>query len=70
MEQQPPKYAWTNKLGIFTGALLLALGIFVLLKRPESGKALPVFMVVYGAFRLGMSVYQSYFKKNTSDTPQ
>jgi uncharacterized membrane protein len=66
MEDNSTKYAWSQNLGLLTGTLLLALGIFVLYARPEANKAIPVFMIVYGLFRLCFAIYQLYFKKKNT----
>lgn len=65
MEENTTKYAWNAKVGLFTGTLLLGLGIYGFVRTPAnaSSRALPVFMITYGLFRLGFSIYQNYFKK-------
>jgi len=63
MEDNSKKYAWSANLGLITGVLLLALGAFTLITKPTTNKALPVFMVVYGLFRLGFSGYTIYKRK-------
>ena len=52
-------------MGLLTGALLLGLGLYAFIKTPANAtsRALPIFMITYGLFRLGFSIYQNYFKK-------
>jgi hypothetical protein len=65
MEEKSSKYAWSSKMGLATGALLLILGLFIFFTRPANAtsRALPVFMIIYGMFRLGFSAYQLFGKK-------
>lgn len=65
MEENTNKYAWSSKMGLFTGALLLGLGLYAFVKTPANAtsRTLPIFMITYGLFRLGFSIYQQYFKK-------
>ncbi len=63
MEDNSKKFTRNASLGLITGTLLLGLGIYALITRPDGGKALPVFMVVYGLFRLGFSGYTMYKRK-------
>lgn len=65
MEENTTKYAWSSKMGLITGALLLGLGLYAFIKSPANAtsRALPVFMIIYGLFRLGFSIYQTYIKK-------
>jgi hypothetical protein len=65
MQENTNKYGWSSKMGLFTGALLLGLGVYAFIKTPANAtsRALPVFMITYGLFRLGFSIYQNYFKK-------
>ncbi len=55
--------AFSSKLGLITGALLVALGLWLIFSRPDSNKAIAYFMVVYGAFRLGLAVYANFLRK-------
>ena len=63
MDDKSKKFTRNSTLGLITGTLLLGLGIYALLTRPEGSKALPVFMAVYGLFRLGFSGYAMYKRK-------
>lgn len=63
MEDNSKKFSRNASLGLITGTLLLGLGIFALITRPEGSKILPVFMVVYGLIRLGFSGYTMYKRK-------
>ncbi len=56
-----------KKMGIVTGALLMGLGVFLLWKKdPNVNRTLAIFMTVYGAFRMGMAIYQ--MKNPPADT--
>ena len=71
MEQTNEKKvnAFSSKIGLVTGALLVGLGLWMIFMRPDSNKAIAYFMVVYGAFRLGLAVYANFLrKKNTDNT--
>lgn len=66
MEQQKKQPEWMKKMGIVTGALLMGLGAFLLWKNdPNVNRPLAIFMTLYGAFRMGMAIYQ--MKKTPSD---
>ncbi|MBU3677536.1 MAG: hypothetical protein FGM54_10230 [Chitinophagaceae bacterium] len=68
MEQKGQQPAWMKKMGIVTGALLMGLGGFLLWKKdPNVNRTLAIFMTVYGAFRMGMAIYQ--MKNPPADTP-
>lgn len=55
----------SSKVGLVTGAILLAIGLWIFFKKPETNKMLPYFMIIYGAFRLGHSAYMlNKHKKN------
>ncbi|MEZ5047789.1 MAG: hypothetical protein R2831_12455 [Chitinophagaceae bacterium] len=62
--EQKQKIQLSPKIGIFTGALLLGLGLFIIFQKNTNNKGLAYFMVVYGAFRLGLSLYTLYKNKN------
>ncbi|MBK7689914.1 MAG: hypothetical protein IPK62_07560 [Bacteroidetes bacterium] len=55
--------AFSSKLGLITGALLVALGLWLIFYRADSNKAIAYFMVIYGAFRLGLAVYANFLRK-------
>jgi hypothetical protein len=59
MEQPKKQPEWMKKMGIVTGALLMGLGAYLLWKNdPNVNRPLAIFMTLYGAFRLGMAIYQ------------
>jgi hypothetical protein len=68
MNEQETKYRRSAQLGLLTGSLLTGLGTYLLIKKPEGSKALPVFMVVYGLVRLGVSAWQIYSRKKNAET--
>ncbi len=60
--------AFSSKIGLISGALLLALGLWIIFTRPDANKAIAYFMVVYGAFRLGLAIYANFLRKKNADT--
>lgn len=61
-----PRPTLTSKLGIITGALLLGLGLWIVFTKPEANPYIAYFMIIYGAFRLGLALYSSYLRKKDS----
>lgn len=53
-------------IGLFTGTLIAGLGVYLLLSPMGGGlpdwaaKGLPIFMLIYGGFRVGLSIYQLF----------
>ncbi|MFZ4754199.1 MAG: hypothetical protein ACOYLG_12710 [Chitinophagaceae bacterium] len=64
MQNPSPKF---NYFGIISGALLLILGLYIVLSKTHQNKGLAWFLVVYGAFRLGLAIYTIYFRKNKNE---
>lgn len=58
---------FSSKLGLITGALLMALGFWLIFYRTDSNKAIAYFMVVYGAFRLGLAIYANFLRKKREE---
>ncbi len=59
----------STKIGLVTGALLLILGLGLVFFKPDANKTIAYFMVVYGAFRLGLAVYANYLRKKPEANP-
>ena len=58
---------FSSKIGLVTGALLVALGLWMIFYKPDSNKTIAYFMIVYGAFRLGLAVYANFLRKKNTD---
>lgn len=60
-------------VGLFTGILISAMGVYLYVRPIESGfpewvrQGLPVFMIVYGAVRFGFSLYKIFQKNRRSN---
>lgn len=69
MENNNPKKGnvLSSKIGLVTGALLIVLGLWIILMRPESNKTIATIMVVYGTIRLGVAVYANFLRKKTTE---
>lgn len=69
------KQAISTRIGLITGALLLILGIWLVAFKPDANKPIAYFMIVYGAFRLGLSAYATFLRskkpndENTDNNP-
>ncbi|MBL7767231.1 MAG: hypothetical protein JNJ58_14120 [Chitinophagaceae bacterium] len=68
MEQPRTQPAWTRNIGIFTGLLLAIIGGGALIFKASVNKTLAIFMLVYGLFRMGFSLYQ--MKKQKQQTTE
>ncbi|MCC7031014.1 MAG: hypothetical protein IT257_11970 [Chitinophagaceae bacterium] len=66
----PKANAFSSKIGLITGALLLALGVWMLMYKPDANKAIAYFMIVYGAFRLGLAIYANFLRKKSAESTQ
>jgi uncharacterized membrane protein len=66
----PKANAFSSKIGLITGALLLGLGLWMLLYKTDANKAIAYFMIVYGAFRLGLAVYANFLRKKSAETTE
>ena len=64
---RPNSTTMSTKIGLVTGALLLALGLWMLIYRTNANKTIAYFMVVYGAFRLGLAIYANFLRKKSTD---
>lgn len=58
---------FSSKLGVITGALLMALGLWIVFYKPEANQYIAYFMIVYGAFRLGLAIYANFLRKKDTD---
>lgn len=57
----------STKIGLVTGALLLILGLWLLFYKTGSNKTIAYFMIVYGAFRLGLAIYANFLRKKSNE---
>ena len=63
MDNSKPGDHWSTKLGLLTGPVIILLGV-IALNVSDRSQGIAYVIILFGLFRLGMSMYLYFSKKN------
>lgn len=63
MDNSKPGDHWSTKLGLLTGPVMILLGV-IALRFSDKSPGMAYVIILFGLFRLGMSMYLYFSQKN------